>query len=71
MDIVASVLELVSGFYFCICYCDDAAGNLRWIIFPDIILESVLALSFEVLFPKCFAIMIVLESDAVKSSYMS
>jgi hypothetical protein len=49
-DIVASALELVSGFYFCISYCHERAGNLRWIIFPDIILESVLVLIVEICF---------------------
>ena len=48
LDIVASALELVSGFYFCIIYCHDRAGIMRWIIFPDIILESVLVLGVEI-----------------------
>lgn len=50
LDIVASALELVSGFYFCIFYCHERVGILRWIIFPDIILESVLVLGVEFCF---------------------
>jgi len=50
LDIVASALELVSGFYFCIIYCHGRAGILRWIIFPGIILQSVLELGVEFCF---------------------
>jgi len=50
LDIVASALELVSGFYFCIIYCHDRAGILSWIIFSDIIFESVLVLDVEFCF---------------------
>jgi len=50
LDIVASELELVSGFYFCIIYCHDRVAILSWIIFLDIILESVLVLGIEFCF---------------------
>jgi len=50
LDIVSSELELVSGFYFCIFYCHDRAGILRWIILSDIILECVPVLGVEFCF---------------------